>query len=358
MKDPKLVESYDRCLPDEATKERLLQSILAEKKRPRVGRRLLLTAACVALLAALTATGFAAYEKWRLPAPQPYEQGNQGIRDVHETQVYGSEALDAEQPTETDGELTDADFLRMAKELLESVGQTDVNVEQMTVSHMTALLYDREEVEVRFNNDRWNTEMRFQAKNGALVSFFSIDTAPENSSATADDATAEALAKKFYEILPVPQGYDIIGCEEYDEQYRSYSFAREVSEGVYNPYEMVRVSVNPISGRLTGCNVFHFPLLDDHAPSDVPLTQAQAEQLAQSCKNIDLEGYELTDAEVRIVLPNWSFTDYDTTDSRYAEVSRYAWVLTYEVPDAEFAAITTVYIDLYTGDLLGGGCLR
>ena len=31
MKDPKLVESYDRCLPDEATKERLLQSILAKK---------------------------------------------------------------------------------------------------------------------------------------------------------------------------------------------------------------------------------------------------------------------------------------------------------------------------------------
>ncbi len=357
MKDPKLVQSYDRCLPDEAEQARLLQRIYASKKRPRIGRKLLLAAACIALLAALTVTGFAAYEKWRLPAPEPYQPGNQGIRDVHETQVYGSEALETEQPTEAGGELTDADFLRMAKSLLETVGLTDVDMEQMTVSRMTALLYDREEVEVKFTNDRWNTEMRFMAKTGQLVSFFSIDIAPENTAPLDNDATAEALAKKYYESLPVPQGYDIIGCEEYDEQYRSYSFAREVTPGVYNPYELVRVAINPLTGRLTGCNVFDFPLLDDHAPDDAPLTQAQAEQVAQSCKNISLEGYELTGAEVQIVLPNWSFTDYDTADIRYAEVSRYAWVLTYEVPDAEFATITKVFVDLYTGEILGGDCV-
>ena len=357
MKDPKFLEAYRRCQPDEAVQERLLQALLTEKKRPRIGRRLLLAAACIALLAALTATGFAAYEKWRLPAPEPYQPGNQGIRDVHETQIYGSEVLETEQPTEQGGELTDADFLRMAKELLESVGQTDVNMEEMTVSRMTALLYDREEVEVKFTNDRWNTEMRFTAKAGQLVSFFSIDIAPENSSAVGDDATVEALAKKYYEALPVPQGYAIIDVDNYDEQYRSYSFAREVTPGVYNPYELVRVAINPLTGRLTGCNVFNFPLLDDHAPDDAPLTQAQAEQVAQSCKNIFLEGYELTGAEVQIVLPNWSFTDYDTADIRYADVSRYAWVLTYEVPDAEFATMTRVFVDLYTGEILGGDCV-
>lgn len=360
MKDSKLIASYDRCRPDAATQARILERLRAEKKRPRVGRRVLLAAACVALTAALTVTGFAAYEKWHLPAPEPYEPGNQGIRDVHETQVYGSEALETVPSTSSgqpDAALTDADFLHLAKNLLEAVGLTDVSTEQMTVSHLTALLYDREEVEVKFDNDRWNTEARFTAKDGQLVSFFSIDSAQQNTNAAAvSDEAAEALAKKYYESLPVPQGYAIIDREIYDEQYYSYSFAREVADGVYNPYELVRVSVNPVTGRLTGCNVFYFPLLDDHTADDVPLTQAQAEQVAHACETIGLDdyGYVLTGAKQEIVLPNWFFTGGYSADLRYSEVSRYAWVLNYEIPNSEFATGLTVYVDLYTGELLGG----
>lgn len=356
MKDPKFIAAYDRCRPDAATEERVLQRLRAEKKRPRIGRRVLLAAACVALTAALTATGFAAYEKWRLPAPKTYESGNQGIRDVHETRVYEGELPQTEPSAQPDAALTDADFLYLAKNLLETVGLTDVDTERMTVSHLTALLYDREEVEVKFDNDRWNTEARFTAKDGQLVSFFSIDAAPQDTDAAAPtDLDAQELAKKYYEILPVPQGYAIIDCEIYDEQYYSYSFAREVTEGVYNPYELVRVSVNPVTGRLTGCNVFNFPLLDDHTAEDVPLTQAQAEQVAHACEAIDLDGYVLTEAKQEIVLPNWFFTDGYGADLRYSEVSRYAWVLNYEIPNSEFATGTTVCVDLYTGEILGGG---
>ena len=31
--------------------------------------------------------------------------------------------------------------------------------------------------------------------------------------------------------------------------------------------------------------------------------------------------------------------------------------VTYEVPDAEFATMTRVFVDLYTGEILGGDCV-
>lgn len=358
MKDPKIVAAYDRCQPDDAVKERILAQMNVKKRPKKTLRRLVLVAACIALLAALTTTGFALYEKWHLPAPELYEPGNQGIRDVHETVVYDSSAQESLAETESDETLSDADFIRMAAELLESVGLTDVNTETMTVAHQTALNYGREEVEVYFSDDRWNTSVRYHAETGALLSFSSIDYDDAITNPDTSEENAKALAEYYYALLPVTQGYEMTGCTQYDEQYWSFEFCRMVEPGVYNPYETVRVAVNPQSGRLTGCNVFHFPLLDDHEAGDVALTQADAEKIAAESGAIDMEREQLTSAEVKIVLPNWMFTGYDSVHAMYSEVSRYAWVLIYTNSDGDFETQTMIYIDLYTGEILGGDAMK
>jgi hypothetical protein len=130
---------------------------------------------------------------------------------------------------------------------------------------------------------------------------------------------------------------------------------REVLPGLFSYYEMVRISVNPVSGRLVGCNVFYFPLLDDHAQGDVPLSREEAVALSRAVKQLDVADYVLESAEVAVVLPNWFFTEYMDGNLQYSKVSRLGWVLNYTKPDSEFADEITVWIDCYSGEVLGGG---
>ena len=166
---------------------------------------------------------------------------------------------------------------------------------------------------------------------------------------------AEALAQSYYENLPVQQGYALSRIEKYDEELWSFCFSRQVTQTLFNPYEEVRVVVDLTTGRLVLCNVFFFPLLDDHEADDVPLTQEQAIEAAKEQSGMEMEGFELKQAEVCCVLPNWFYTEgVWSADVRYAGVSRLAWVLTYEDNGSEIVSQNIFYVDYYTGELIGG----
>lgn len=357
MKDRSLLQAYNEKAPDTETKARMLRKIQdaaakGETTKPTVGRQVLLIAACLVLLAALTFTGYAMYRKWSLPEPTPYELTEQGAYAVHEKNEYQISSVEVtpveESPVE-DTPLTDSDFIRMAASLLQDIGLTDVDSSTMTVTRQNHLSYDREEAEVDFSSSAVRTTVTYEAETGALLSLSSIDLVEVETVPVEDPA---ALATDYYEKLPVAQGYVLTGCTEYDEQYWSYEFCRQVTPEIYNTYEMVRVAINPVSGRLTGCNVFYFPLLDDHAEADVPLTQEEAQAIAEQA--VPVSRYTLESAEVQIVLPNWSFSEYAAANLQYAQISRYGWVFTYENKESEFADMIRVWVDLYTGEVLGG----
>jgi hypothetical protein len=186
-----------------------------------------------------------------------------------------------------------------------------------------------------------------------------IDWQLEENTSCSTDADAAKLAQRFYEALPVEQGYALTHVEKYDGQYWSYEYCREVEPGIFNQYEMVRVAINPVSGRLTGCTVFYVPLLDDHAPGQERITQEQAEQIVLDNIPKEVEGMNMTQAETRIVFPNWIYTEYGSLPNRRAsEVTRWAWVLVYEKENSEFTEQIRVYVDCYTGEILGGDATK
>ena len=125
---------------------------------------------------------------------------------------------------------------------------------------------------------------------------------------------------------------------------------------MYSWYEAAKIAVNPQTGRLTGCSTFYTPLLDDHEPGDIPLTAEQAEEIARSCDHINLEKHELESCELTVVLPNWWFTDKmaDSLNAQSCDVTRLGWTLKFENKDSEFADIIILYVDYYTGEILGG----
>ena len=353
MRSRKIDAAYAHIAPDDQTRERIFEKILQSSgksnfRRSHPVRTGILIAACIALLTAGVG-GYAAYQKWKLPKPETYDLTEQGNISVHSAEEYTQPILEE---TESAEPLSDEDFIRKAAEILDLVCLTEVDKGKMTVSRHEDMHWSREEVEVLFTEDKNRASVKFNANTGALLGLTNIDWIDGETQQT--DQTPEALARHYYELLPVPQGYELTWVEQYDDQFWSHDFCRKVDEDLYNEYEMVRISVNPLSGNLCNLVVFDVPLLDDHEPNDVPITQKQADEIARGCKSVDLSQYELEDAKVSCVFPNWHFSDYPADGNlRASAVTRLGWSLVYS-RESEFSDEIRIYIDYYTGEILGG----
>lgn len=372
MKHDTIVSAYDKAGPAPGTEARIWQKIegqmeLEEENTPRrhpLLRRALLAAACLAMLAGLLTAGYAAYEKWKLPAPVPYtpdtEHGN--VR-VHTEQRYslppqteaaapGESAVPSEEPEA----LSDLYFIEKARSILSRAGVPGPEAGEAAVRRQTHLYWNREEAEVSWRLNDIPYSVTFDAQTGVFIGMDGIDWVIEDAAACSTQAQADELARRYYESLPVEQGYVMRSCEKYDEQFWSYDFCREVEPGLFSWYECVRVAINPVSGALVNCRVFYVPLLDDHQPGDVPLTEAQALEAIRSA-GFDPEGWDTATVEKTVGLPNWNFTDQMTIDAQAPAVSRLCWSVTlYVGPDENtpFSTETRILVDYYTGEILGG----
>ncbi|MBR4194758.1 MAG: hypothetical protein IKQ54_10580 [Oscillospiraceae bacterium] len=363
MKNDKIVAAYDKAAPEPGTEDRIWAGVAraAERteerkaKRHPVLRRALLAAACVALLASLVVGGYAAYERWKLPEPEPYtldpEQGNVS---VHTEQSYPfsqteSSAAESAEPEK----LSDAWFIQRGREILANAGITELSDGAVTVRRQKHLYWNREEVDVSYPDGEDGIEVVFDAERGVFLGMTGIRWVLSDTAACRTQAEADALARRYYESLPVEQGYVMTGCEKYDEQFWSYDFCREVEPGLYSWYECVRVAINPVSGTLEDCVVFYVPLLDDHQPGDVPLTEEEALE-ALRAQGFDLGSGEGVSIRKVVALPNWMFTDHAGVDLQAPDVSRLCWKLSIEKKYDEFTTSTYFLVDYYTGELLGG----
>ena len=373
MKSEKLVRAYDRLLPTEEKRLGILYAVLRENrsespsersstlKRKPVWRTVLITSAIIAILAALSIGGYAAVKKWTLPDPVPFIPTESGSLDIHDTVVYHGEDLEtAETESEADPaehqKPTDTDLIRSAARLLEVLGMESIQSEEMTVTHQTQMRYPREETAIRFERGEIRTTVTYNSETGKFLKLDGFDSAKLQGEACADDSSAEACARAFYEKLPVEQGYVLLpGVNKIDNDIWMYEFCREVEPGLYNEYEMVRITINPRTGRLVMVNVFYFPLLDDHG-EDGPLSEWEAVRHAEEA--VDLSHETLVGAEKKIVLPNWWWSGVPEADLEYAKVTRWAWVLRYREDNSLYEYDDEVYVDLYTGEIIGGGSVK
>ena len=74
------------------------------------------------------------------------------------------------------------------------------------------------------------------------------------------------------------------------------------------------------------------------------------------------DGYEIS-AEPEIVLPNYIYSDYQSEDDEYKNyaypsVTRLAWTVVFSKDNELFTDRKKVYVDLYTGEILGGDQMK
>ena len=371
MKNEKIVRAYDRALPPEETKNRLLFAVLREngaaspsersrtmKRRP-IWRTVLIAALAVMLLAALATGGYAAVRRWTMPEPTYYTPNETGGSvEIHDTAVYHEKDLESEDPfSETDTaenrKPSDEELIRDAVALFRTLGMEDAKSEEMTVVHQTELWYPREETVIHFERGEIQTNVTYNGETGKFLKLDGFDFAMLPGTPCESETEAEACARSFYEKLPVERGYALTpGVEKYDDDLWMYEFCREVEPGLYSYYEMVRITINPETGRLVLANVFYFPLLDDHG-EDPALTEEQAIAALEAFR--DVTGFTLVESRVGIVLPNWWWSEKDSSlNAQFSKVTRWAWVLRYKAPQSFYEYDDEYYVDLYTGEILGG----
>ena len=365
----KIKMAYDNAAPELAEATRIYDNIIncAEDTKTNkqyyssATKRVLVIAAVVAVICLVASVGYAAYHHWTLPEPITFELGDNGYYQEKERNEYNYSQLDnnatENNNSETDNNvelLDDKAFIQKSLEILKKVGMLDVDPDRLIVTRQDNFYLGQEEAEVSFEQDGIDTSVKFNAKTGRFLGMDGIDWQLDENAVCNSDSEAEALAHRFYENLPVEQGYTLIHVEKYDDQYWSYDYCREVESGIYNEYEMVRIAINPVSGRLTGCNVFYVPLLDDHEQGQQRITQDEADQVARD-KLGELDGITLVKAEVVIGLPNWNYTEYQNNKNhRISNVTRWAWALTYERDSDEFTDRVVILVDCYTGEIIGG----
>ena len=347
----------------------------AEKPPRRRGllRGGLLLAAALALLGALSAL---AVYRWRMPEPETYE--GESLK-IEQEQVY--ERPDAEQDyvsaegqtpeqVQTPSGLSDEDFLQRAQEVLQIL-QLPVDTGTLRVSHELDERWNRQQVRVSFPLDE-DSSVVFDAESGYLIRVERFRW-QDLSAPVMSDEEALAAAQRWYEALPYPQGYEFNYVSKIDDGAWMYDFSRRVEVQVGgetltlpNELETVRITIDPRDGSFQLSNSFYVPLLDDHAPGDEPLSREAAIETALTVAGgADWE----VSAELAICFPNYlcTATEAPLQNRRYSSVTRLAWVVTFEMDaevwdeqmqesftlhDAQF-----VYVDLYTGEILGGGAL-
>lgn len=350
------------------------------QKPSRRLRRWALAAVIAAALALLCGFAYAAYVRWRMPKDGETYTGD--MIQTHDVQSYPV-------PDGTDlpkGELlTDQWFIAQTVTVLGAVNKEEPEATALTVTRQTNQLWNREEALVTFIDGEGHTsEARFDAESGYLIGVTAFDKEVSSEGTPMSEAEALAIAQEYYDALPYARGYTYDYVEKYDDHAWSFSFDKPITLTLWgeevtvcSDYEQVRIVIDPCTGAFQLSNCFYVPLLDDHAPEDVPLTQEAAIDAVEQAGILPggAEAYTAI-GEVGICLPRpgavdrwlgWAESDpaslaADTSvtetaepgGDRYYGLTRLGWALTFrQTPeDSPFETLYLVCVDLYTGEIL------
>ena len=371
------LDSLNRDLPfDGAALDAVRQKVRAQTgaavaSRRHLGRRIGVLLAAAALLVAASVAVGATYRKWSLPEPQTYtgslysEQGEA---------TYPLSAVSSLPPEDVLPQSDEA-FIASACELFEAVGVPVTDVETVTVVRRVHQGYNRNEAVVSYGN---SIDATFNADTGELVSACRYIFGSEEQ-LFYDETAAAAAPHSTTRLCRFRRAMSSAPTNGLTPTSGRFIFQRRTPLGILSAYEAVKVTINPEDGSFISCHVFSTKLLDDHAAGDEPLSEDEARRIgAEYLDQIASNGsYVLENIELSVVSPNyfWNFALEDapastaaSTDTalmttpdpdafvslQYADVTRYAYTLTYNNPDSFFADKVKFYIDLYTGELLGG----
>ena len=393
MKNNRIIRAYDRSAPSRETEDRIWQrismkadmeanmdravdikhihksaapvSLVAKAERPFL-QRVGLIAACAVLTVSALAGGYFSVRKLFPSEPQeflpaasgvePSSSTEQGSTGCTENAVSITEVL--ESSDSGDAETLSGETFRLhAAEILAQAGISDLRPEDATVEEQApSYEWERVQVAVTWSDRETPITVLFDEQDSVFLRIYGFDWIISDDSPCASQEDADALALRLFHALPVDQDYVMRGCEKYDEEYWTYDFCREVEPGLYSSFECVRLSVNPTRGEAQFIKAFYVPLLDDHAPDAIPLTEEEALQAVEidlnSAQNLKNAG-RLT-IKKSVTIPRRMIPDDRIEPANCADTSSLCWLIRYYEAESDdyIAGGWVKYVDYYSGEII------
>lgn len=167
--------------------------------------------------------------------------------------------------------------------------------------------------------------------------------------------SAEPAARAWYAALPVPQDYPLHSVTGYGDDLLCYDFNKAVTletggepVELFSSYEAVRVMVHTDTGALHSAIVFDWPVFDGH-PQKTAISEAEAVERAGG------SGKENVSAQITLYHGHDPITVSDCPPERSLDYSFPAWAVEFRnaSDDVLEDCGSVVYVDLYTGEILG-----
>ncbi|MGU8590357.1 hypothetical protein [Clostridium perfringens] len=159
------------------------------------------------------------------------------------------------------------------------------------------------------------------------------------------EVNEDIIINNIKEALNLSNEYKIIQNEDFDENMKIIIFEKQLSNGVINPYQGVKVFVNKNSNEIQNFNMF------DEAPEtlEVKITNDEAinisEKIFKTLDDKEIKANKISNLE--IIRPNYFWSDKkDEFLDNPVDFVRQAWVIN--------NGNAKVYIDANNGEILGG----
>lgn len=168
--------------------------------------------------------------------------------------------------------------------------------------------------------------------------------------------SSESAARAWYAALPLPQDYPLHSVTGYGDDLLCYEFNKAVTletggapVELFSSYEAVRIMVHTDTGALHSAIAFDWPVFDGH-PQKTAISEAEAVELAGGSKS----GSETVSSQITLYHAHDPIAVSDCPPERSLDYSFPAWAVEFRgTSDVLEDCGSVVYVDLYTGEILG-----
>ena len=161
-----------------------------------------------------------------------------------------------------------------------------------------------------------------------------------------DKNVAEKAARELYNKLQAPSEYKLTSTKATGGgDYWNTTWQKEVIPGVFSKYESVNLMISSDKGKFMGYNLFNTP----PKSLEVKVTKDQAVNTAKTIGE-DKGFSSFTDAKLEVEQPSGYFEG----SIKSADYVTLVWAVTYKNSQSKFGNTMVVYVDSFTGLVVGG----
>lgn len=288
-----------------------------------------------------------------MQAPNSTPPAGAGVNAAAVSNPEPAVEIDEEEPPA----LSEADYIASAEEILFAIlGENAPDAKTADIADAPSLDSEPTEIDLTYSVGDGQVTIRFNKETGRLKEVW--DNSLSGMLKPAQFTDPESAARAWYAALPVPQDYVLHPrIVTYGDDRLCYDFNRLVTletggepVEVINAYETARILVYMDTGALYSAIFFYSPVFDGYSEKTA-ISEAEAVEIAKKSRS-NIEDAAI-DSEIVLYHTDYPiYTPKICSPEEFVNYSFPAWAVRFRW-DNEFNTEIVMYVDLYTGEIIG-----